>query len=253
MPHLTVISQREFIDSYWAPQPGEHVACIGPTGTGKTTLMMEMLPVALELNPKLRAVVLVMKPHERIEQDGLRRKKFTGDPTVAKFAKKHGAKIVRDWPPPEPLPGVKKPPYYVLWPRHSFDPNKDDIEHHRIFRRAILDCYKRGNWIIVADETYSLAHELALPSELVTVWSKGRSMNTALWGATQRPTYVPKHMYSNSEHLFLWHDPDQSARKRYAEIGGVNPKLVEEVTLQLTRHSALYIRRTDRAMCIVGA
>lgn len=253
MPALSVIPQDEFIASYFSPEPGEHAAFIGPTGTGKTTLMMKMLPVALELNPKLRAVALVMKPHERIEQQGMRRKKFTGDPTVDKFAKQHGAKVVRDWPPPDLLPGAKKPPYYVLWPRHSFDPNKDDIDHHRIFRKCILDCYKRGNWIIVADETYSLAHELGLPTELITVWSKGRSMNTALWAATQRPTYVPRSMYSNSEHLLIWHDPDQAARKRYAEIGGVNPRLVEEVTMQLNRHSCLYIRRTDRAMCIVSA
>lgn len=252
MPQLAVIPQDEFIDQYFVFHAGEHLACIGPTGTGKTTFMMKVLPVALAQDPKLRAVALVMKPHERVEQDGLRRRKFTGDPTVEKFQKLHGAKVIRDWPPPDPIPGVKKPAYFVLWPKHTFDPNKDDAAHYEIFRKAILGGYKQGNWIIVADEAYSLSNEMHLTKELITVWSKARSMNTALWAATQRPTYVPRQMYSNSEHLFLWHDPDLSARKRYADIGGVNPKLVEEVTMQLDRHACLYIRRSDRVMCIVS-
>ena len=54
-----------------------------------------------------------------------------------------------------------------------------------------------------------------------------------------------------AEHLFLHHDPDKRARQRFAEIGGVDPKLVEDTVMSLKQHEFLYIRRRDGAMCVI--
>jgi hypothetical protein len=140
-----------------------------------------------------------------------------------------------------------------LWPVTTFDPYADEERQYRIFKAAILDSYRRGNRILFADETYSLTHELNLEKEMITVWTKGRSMGTAIWGASQRPAFVPMWMYDQAEHLFIAYDPDQRAQKRYGEIGGVDPKLIVTVVKTLQQHEWLYIRRSDRAIAVISA
>lgn len=223
---ITQLSRQEFLEEYWDYSPGEHVTIIGPTGSGKTWLGYQLL--AATATPELPAVVLVMKPR---------------DETVEKFSKAQKYKIIRNWPPIR-KPWDEKPSGYVLWPHTSFDPYIDDSHHQEVFGRALLDCYKKGNFIVFADETYSLANELGLQKELVTLWTKSRSMKTGLWAATQRPTYVPLWAYSGAEHLFLHKDPDKKARERYSEIGGIDPQMVKDITSSLPKHHWLYIRRS---------
>lgn len=224
-----------FLDRVWRYQPGEHVTFIAPTGGGKTYLANELL--ARTHGPKLPSVTLVMKPR---------------DLTVRRLVRQEDVRRVRHWPPGANV-RLWRPETagYVLWPRHQFDPDIDEPAHYEIFRTAILDSYKRGKRILFGDELYSLGTELGLRRELITVWTKGRSMECGLWGATQRPRDVPLHAYSQAEHLFLAYDPDRSARDRYAEIGGVDPAIVAATTAQLPRYWWLYIRRTDRAMCVI--
>jgi hypothetical protein len=229
-----------FLDRVWRYEAGEHVSLIGRTNAGKTHLAHQLL--AKTATPALPVLDLVMKPKDR---------------TTKRFAKQQNYRIVKDWPlnPVGEFWRPEKPSGYVLWPPHSFDPAVDDVEHNEIFRRGILDSYKRGKRIIFADEVYSLARELdpGLARELVAVWTKGRSMEAGLWGATQRPRDVPYHMYSAAEHLFLAYDPDDKAIERYGQIGGVDPKVVRAVTSQLPKWHWLYIRRGDRTMCVVTA
>lgn len=228
------MTREEFLREGWDYQPGEHVTIIGPTGSGKTWLGYQLLEVTA--TPELPAVVLVMKPR---------------DNTVTKWSKTVGYRIVRSWPPPASPWRPRKPPGFVVWPRPTYDPDVDDYRQHIIFRRVILDSYKKGRRILFGDEVYSLAQELALTKELVTVWSKGRSMDCGLWCASQKPTHIPLWAYSQAEHLFLAFDPDKRARDRFSEIGGVDPKLVERTVLTLGKHEWLYFRRSDGAMCIV--
>lgn len=242
MPVVKAFERDVFLSRIWAPsyQDGEHVSILAPTGGGKTHLANQLL--AASAHPQRPAISLVMKPR---------------DDTVRRFMKGSGHRRVRAWPPNAATESARDAwrggpaPGYVLWPKHRFDPDVDEPEHYRIFRRALLDSYKRGRRIVFADEVYSLVHELGLKRELITLWTKGRSMQTGLWGATQRPRDVPLHMYSQAEHLFLANDPDKSSRDRFGEIGGVDPRLVADTVVQLPRYWWLYIRRTDRVMCVI--
>lgn len=226
----------EFIADRWRYQPGEHVTFIGPTGSGKTTLAFRLL--LRSVSEKLPGLVLVAKPR---------------DETVSRFYNQNKKKwrLVGTWPPP---PSINvKPNGYIVWPKHTFDPDKDDPYLRRIFRNTILHSYKKGDRIVFADELFALGKELRLEKDLVTVWSRGRSMGTGLWGATQKPTHVPLWAYNQAEHLFLANEPDERGRQRFAEIGGVDPDIVRREVAKLDKYEWLYIRRDGPAMCILTA
>lgn len=238
MATIRAYEREFFLQRVFKYGNGEHLSIVGPTNSGKTFLAQQLLSVTA--SPRRPVVNLVMKPKDKTSTD---------------FGKTNRLRTVRDWDwkaiQAAEFWRPEKPNGWMVWPKHKFDPDIDDPAHYKIFRDAILDSYKRGKRIIFADEVYSLCKELDLTRELITVWTKGRSMDTAVWAATQRPRDVPLHMYSAAEHLFLANDPDSRMRERFGEIGGIDGKLVTSAVAQLPRHWWLYIRRADRTMCVV--
>jgi hypothetical protein len=225
-----------FVDRVWKYRAGEHVSFIGPTGSGKTFLMLPLL--AKSTSPELPGYLTVMKPR---------------DSTVGKFLKAHPTwKKATTFPPPPVMPGQDKPSGYVVWPVHTNNPEADDERHKEIFLELHRKLYVRGDCIICDDEAVSLVREMKMGPALVRIWTKGRSIGAGLWAATQRPAMVPLEMYDQAEHLFLAHDPDKRTRERFAEIGGMDPDLVVSVVERLPKYHWLYIRRSDRVMCVVG-
>lgn len=207
---------------------------IGPTGSGKTHLALPLL--ARSVREGLPGYITVMKPRDK---------------TVGDFLKAHdGWKRILTYPPP-PAVG-KRPRGYVVWPHHTNDPEADERRHEEIFRRMHRQLYVKGDSIIFDDEAVSLVREMNMRADLVRIWTKGRSIGAGLWAATQRPSLVPLEMYDQAEHLFLAHDADRRNRERFGEIGGVDPDMVMWVVEHLPKWHWLYIRRSDRTMCVVG-
>jgi len=232
------VPRVDFLASYWDYSEGEHVSVLAPTQWGKTTLCYQLLQYSS--SPELPGVVLGSKPR---------------DPVLDSWTKTLGYKIVRTWPPPPTLPGMRKPPGYTLWPKPLGDFTRDNAVLRFEFRKAIQDLYysKKAS-IIYGDEMWGIAEELDLSKEVIAVWSRGAGMQCAMWASTQKPSHVPLWMYSQAYHLFLGNDPDETARKRFGEIGGVDPYLVRHITSQLLPYQWLYIKRRGRVgaeMCVV--
>lgn len=229
--------RREFLEEVWDYHAGEHVTVLAPSGGGKTHLSYELLEVSAK--PDLQAVVFVMKPR---------------DETVDRFSKRAKFRITRQWPPPLKMRLESKPPGWVLWPETSFDPDVDESRQYAVFKTAILQCYKRGDRILFADETYSLENELpngGLTKQLRTVHTKGRSMRCGIWSASQRAAYINRWAYQ-AHHLFLGGDTDDDAQKRLSEIGAaVDKRLVRQIVADLELYEWLYIHRDSRTMCII--
>ena len=239
MPDPLVIDRAEFLGQTdlpgrWQHQAGQMVTILGPTGSGKTQLAYQLLGVTAR--PTLPGVVMVPKPK---------------DDTADEWMPLLGFQKARTWPPVQP-PWKAKPPGWVVHPKFTFDEDKDDDMMRDLFRTVIRDSYKRGNRILFADEVALLSEDLNLGRTLSSVWRGGRSMGCGVWAASQRPAYIPRLAYSMAEHLFLADDPDLQTRKRYGEIGGIDPKMVVGVLSELPKFHFLYFRRTGRRRCVVG-
>lgn len=83
-------------------------------------------------------------------------------------------------------------------------------------------------------------------------------MGCGLWSSTQRPRNVSYNMYSQAEHLVLFKTPDTRDAEVYAQIGGIDPELVEDTVYSLSKHEFVYIGRTkgiddEPTMLKVGA
>lgn len=233
------IQRQEFLSRYFHYKPDEHVLILGPTGSGKTRMALDALgAVSSKKNP---AIVFAMKPRDK---------------TLDDFAEANDYMTISSWPPPVSFKWKpRKPRGYLLKPAHNMrDIHWTRQRHYDVFHEAIMDSYARGNRIIFADETYSLTNELPLSDELVTVWTKGRSMNTAVWAASQRPAYIPTWAYSQSSHFFISYDPDKRSRKRYEEISGVDPDIIRQGTEALEEFEWLYVKAAGRqsTVCIVS-
>lgn len=238
MPKVQRINREEFIKEYFDYKPGEHVTLLASTGSGKTRLSLELLEEVA--NPENPAVVLVMKPR---------------DETVEEFGEKNGYKRIQSWPPRK-NPFKAKPAGYLLWPHENWNDLEETEERQaNVFYKCLADTYQKGNHIIFADEVVSLEKELGLSKDLNRLWTKGRSMGTGIWGASQRPANISLNAYSQASHLFLSFDNNKDTRQKYGEIGGMDPRLIIDATMELDEYEWVYVHPKGRqsTICIVSA
>ncbi|MFI5534705.1 hypothetical protein ACIA8O_39845 [Kitasatospora sp. NPDC051853] len=216
------VSFAEFLERFvW--QQGEHITAVGPTGSGKTTLMVQLL------HRRQFVTALGTKP---------------ADNTLMKLIRKEKHKLIRAWPPP-PIAG-RREQRVVLWP--AFRKPEDMANQQIQIDRALREMFTQGGWTVFADELYYLCHMLRLTKLLETYWTQGRSIGLSLVGGTQRPAHVPLFAYSQCTHLFAWKSNDERDLRRIGGLGGISAKQVQETIMSLAKHEVLYINTRDGEM-----
>lgn len=195
---------------------GEHVSLIGPTGSGKTTLGVEIL------DRRKFIVAVGTKPE---------------DETLRKL-KGRGFKVIREWP--EHV-AVDVTPKLILWPK--FERPSDAKRQQRRIAAAMQEIFAQRNWTVFVDEAFYLSETLRLRPLLSMYWTQGRSIGLSLVAGTQRPAHVPLHMYDQATHLFLWRDNDRRNLDRLGEIssGAIDKESLRELVATLPEHSTLYV------------
>lgn len=115
---------------------GEHVAIVGPTGVGKTTLISEIVP------RRTYVVVFVTKVH---------------DPTLRKPFKDF--QRIEQWPPRIDQNRL------LLWPKPGKTIRETIAKQHATFKKALDSIFQERNWCVVFDEQHYLCKTLGLEPE----------------------------------------------------------------------------------------
>lgn len=201
---------------------GQHVAAIGPTGSGKTTLAMAVLEKRRNL------VVLATKPR---------------DETLEALEKSDKFLRMKEWKSLSP----------VLYPKRILWPDAKDLYSARTqqkeFRNALKKIYREGYWCVYIDELWFIIHHLKLELEVRTFLQQARSNKISLFVCTQRPAFVPLEVYDQSTHLFFWKDNDKRNLDRISGIAWLNSAMIRSVVARLEKHEVLYINTETGFMC----
>ena len=143
---------------------GEHVALIGQTGCGKTTLARELL--------KLRGYVLclITKP-DMILWPG-------------RWARVSRVKDI----------DLSENTRFILRPEYAHQ--QEEIG------RGLLSAWGQGGWTLYIDELYYLEQQLRLEDQVVQLLTQGRSLNITVVLGMQRPAWVTRFALSEPTHIF---------------------------------------------------
>lgn len=216
-----------FIDNVLQWKQGEHVGLIGPTGSGKTTIALRLLPL------RHYVTVIATKP---------------ADQTLDAFGKAHKYKLIRSW---NNRLSLKKYPRRILWP---YATSMDSDEHQRaIIHEAMSDIYQAGGWCVYIDELWFLDTILNLRKPVKIYLQQTRALLISLLLASQRPSWIPLEVYDQSTHLFFWRDNDERNLNRISGISWLSANVVRETVANLAMHEVLYIDTRSgkmyRTMC----
>lgn len=210
-----------FTDERFRWNHGEHVAMIGPTGQGKTTMLARILPK----HPY--SVLFVTKPRDR---------------SLDAFSNAGFATLDR-WRSMDP----RIMPRRILWPDARGLRAQADQQH--AFSEAMDKIYREGAWTVSLDELWYFSNRLKLGEDVKTYLTQARSLDISMVNLTQRPAWVPTELYDQSTHIFLWRNNDGRAQQRLSEINAVDHDLVRYTVARLDPHQTLYVNTRTGEMC----
>lgn len=211
---------------------GEHITLIGPTGSGKTTLALALLPM------RQYVIAYGTKPTGK-------------DKTLMSLIRRDRWRLVQQLAkmPKVILPG--RAMRIVFWPKYR-SPADQPMQAWEI-ANSLQTAFTAGGWCLFVDETWWFTHKLGLKGWLEALWSQGRSVGISVVAGTQRPRYIPLLAYDQATHVFFWRDNDAENLKRISGMNGLNAALIRSTVATLAPHEVLYVNTRTSQMLVTKA
>lgn len=218
---VQTVSWSEFLDSFdW--RQGQHLTAVGPTESGKTTLIRELLKKAYYDGTHPWQAIAATKPMDEV---------------IDTFMPEGFLKLP-EWNVADP----DITPRVMIHPKLTSLGEADKALQSKVLHAMNNAIFRQHGWLVYYDELKWCIGQLKLQGDVETLWHTGRSSGVTVVSSLQRPRHVPLMAYDQSEHLFFWEARDHDMRKRLGEIGGkADPELILHSLLHLDKHDFIYV------------
>lgn len=213
-----------------AHKQGEHVALVGPNGTGKTLMGLELCKIigariAKDRRPS-RVTILQYKPR---------------DDTLQVLGE--GWPVIKKWPPKY---GEE---HCIIWPKAKSASQAARL-HRAVFLPVLDRIYVEGSQTVYAPEAAYFERAqpagLGMGGTMEQIWGTARSLKLTMISDTQRPRMVTILMWTEPAWLIIYRLENRDDIKRVADLSGY-PDEVWAIVPRLGEHECLVIRRQRHA------
>lgn len=226
-PNLDGMAWPAFLDYFNSEyRPGEHGTLIGPTGRGKTTVLVQLAanrPRVMLMDPKGGDRTLRRAGYDVTETWPPRNHRARGWGDAW-----HG----REGSPPKPMRYIFSPKVQTM---------NDFHDSAVLYSRALQQVFTERDWFVGIDEGKLAATVMRLNAEMLTLAIAARDKGTSLFTALQRPggVGVPREILDQSSWLFAWPVRDRDTQDRVSEVIGEDRLVVRSILESLGFHDVL--------------
>lgn len=223
----------EFLEE-WKIGDGEteHLIAVGRTGTGKSSLLQDVVVGRLQTVAKSRAIIVANKPK---------------DPTLSRFISRHRIRRVTKWKDVTYEDRTKR--LIVLWPEYG-TASTTVQKNKAIFREVLDEILKEGNWTILLDDLWYWMQKLNLGEVIDEYWNAARSSDVSVAAGSTRPVWISRSATSQHSWAVGFHIEDDEDRMRMGEVMG-NRRQTLPVLDRLQGHDFL-LKQTSTGLMYVS-
>jgi hypothetical protein len=230
-----VYRDAEVVELPPAWEPGQHVAVVGPTGEGKSNLVVALLKVrdyVLALDAKGEDETLAKSRYRRITKvPNARHPRFPRD-------------IQRDLDEGRPVRLI------VGGAARSDD---EDVALQKLMREAIAYCRHSGGWTLYVDEFELLSSQrmFNLGALIERMLITARRLKTSIVTSFQAPAWVSKHALRQATLAVVFPTRDRDMVRAVANAMGRDWRIVAQALDELPPFHVLVIHKRIRVPMMI--